>query len=153
MNANIALTISEVFEGLAPGTLEDFKALGKKGWYPAGTILFGAGEPCFGIFWVSSGQVSVSVFDDSGPCAIAHVAQPGEVLGLKAALCGEAYGSTARTEGPSEVIFMSRDHFSSFLFSHGDAAFRIVQQLSNRLGLALDQLRSASTANPPKPPN
>lgn len=153
MNANVALTIDEVFEGLAPETLRDFEALGHKSWYPPDAILFGAGEPCSGIFWVSSGRVNVSVSDGSGPYAISHVAQPGELLGLRAALCGEAYAMAARTEGPSEVIFVSRDDLSAFLSSHADAAFRIVQQLSNRLGLALDQLRAAQTANPPKPPN
>lgn len=153
MNANIALTIDEVFEGLAPKTLRDFEALGQKSWYPPGEILFAAGEPCSGIFWVASGQMSVTISDGFGPCAISHVAQPGELLGLKAALCGEAYAMTARTEGPSEVIFVSRDQLSAFSCCHADAAFRIVQQLSHRLGYALDQLRSASTASSPKPPN
>lgn len=153
MNANIALTIDEVFEGLAPETLGDFEALGQKSWYPPNTILFGAGEPCCGIFWVSSGQVSVTVSDGSGPCAISHLARAGELLGLKATLCGEAYAMTARTESLSEVIFMSRGHLSAFLSCHADAAFHIVQQLSYRLGHALNQLRLASTASPPKPPN
>lgn len=153
MNAYVALTIDEVFDSLALKTLMDFEALGQKSSYPSGTILFGAGEPCSGIFWVSSGQVSVSVCDGLGQYVMSHIAQPGELLGLKAALCCEAYGATARTESPSDVSFMSRDDFSAFISSHPDAAFRIVQQLSNRLGLALDQLRSASNAKPQKPPN
>lgn len=153
MNANIALTIGDIFEGLAPGTLRDFEGLGQRRWYPPGTILFDAGQRCSGIFWVASGQVSVFVSDGFNERAISHVAQPGELLGLKAALCGEEHAMTARTEGPSEVVFVSRDHLSVFLCGHADAAFRIVQQLSNRLGLALDELRALTAINPPKPPN
>ena len=153
MNANIGLTVSEIFEGLAPETLRDFEALGDKGWYPPGTILFGAGEPCSGVFWVSFGQVSVTVSDSFGRCVLSHFARPGEILRLKAALCGEACGTTARTEGSCEMTFVSRDDFSAFLSSHADAAFRVVQRLSTQVGLAHDQLCSVSTFNPPKPPN
>lgn len=153
MNANIALTIGDIFEGLAPRTLKDFEALGHRRWYPPGTILFDAGQRCSGVFWVASGQVSVSVSASLNEHSISHVARPGELLGLKAALCGEEHAMTARTEAPCEVIFVSRDHLSVFLCSHADAAFRIVQQLSHRLGLALDELRALAAINPPKPPN
>jgi CRP/FNR family transcriptional regulator, polysaccharide utilization system transcription regulator len=153
VNTYAGLTMGEVFDGLMPDTLKDFQSLGHSVSHPPGTILFAAGEACTGVFCVSSGEVSVSAYDDYGRCLISHVARPGELLGLKAALCGEAYGITARTESPSEVIFVSRDHLSAFLSSHADAAFRIVQRLSERLGIALDQLRSASTVNLPKPPN
>jgi CRP-like cAMP-binding protein len=153
MNANIGLTVGEIFGGLAPEALKDFEALGHKSWYPPGTILFGAGEPCSGVFWLSFGQVSVTVSDSFGRCVISHVARPGEILGLKAVLCGEACGTTARTESACEMTFVSRDDLSAFLSSHADAAFRIVQRLSTQVGIALDQLRSVSTSNPPKPPN
>jgi len=149
VNANSSLTLGEIFEGLAPKTRRDFEALGHKSCYPPGTILFGAGEACDSICWIVSGEVSVSVRDGFGRCVMSHVAEPGEILGLKAALCGEAHGTTARTEGPCEMTCVSRDDFSAFLSSHPDAAFSIVQQISTRLGIALDQLRSI----PPKPPN
>lgn len=153
MNANTSLTVSEIFGGLAPETLKDFEALGDKSWYAPGTVLFDADEACSGVFWVCFGQVSVTVSDSFGRCVVSHVAQPGEILGLKAVLCGETCGIMARTEGPCEVRFVSRDNLSAFLSSHADAAFRIVQRLSDRLGLALDQLRLASTDNRQKPPN
>ncbi len=153
MTTDAGLIVGEIFERLAPETLRDFEALGHKSWYSPGMILFGADEPCSGVFWVSFGQVSVNVSDSFGRCVMSYVAQPGEILGLKAALCGEACGITAQTEGPCEMVFVSRADLSAFLSSHPDAAFRIVQQLSAQLGLALDQLRSASTSNPPKPPN
>jgi CRP/FNR family transcriptional regulator, polysaccharide utilization system transcription regulator len=150
VNANIALTVREVFDGLARQTLTDFEALGQKSWYPPGVILFEAGEPCSSILRVYSGQVSLSVSGCLGDAAKLHIAQPGELIGLKAVLCGEAYAATARTEGPCEVIVTSRDEFSAFVLTHADAAFRIVSRLSHHLGIALDQLRCASTIDLPE---
>lgn len=153
MNTSSSLTVGEMLEGLARETLLDFEALCHKGFYPPGATLFAAGEACSGIFWVISGQVSVSVSDGSSPSTISHLAQAGEILGLKAALCDEAYGTTARAEGPSEVTFVNRADFSDFLRRNSHATFLIVQRLSDRLGIALDQLRSALTSSPSQRPN
>jgi CRP/FNR family transcriptional regulator, dissimilatory nitrate respiration regulator len=153
MEPPAGLTVGELFEGLCRDTSKEFEALVQKCSHPGGTTLFSKGEPCRGIFWVLSGLVSVSVSSDSGSSMILYMARPGELLGLKEALCAEAYGTTARTEGPCEVNFVNRADFSTFFSSHPDAAFRIVQQLSERMGVALHQLRSASSINGAKRPN
>jgi CRP-like cAMP-binding protein len=153
VHSHSGLTVAEVFAGLAPRTLQDFEALGQKGTYPPGATLFDIGETCNGVFWVSSGQVRLSVSDPLGQRVMSHVAQPGELLGLKAALCGELHEATARTEGPSEVNFLSRDSLSGFLSSHPDATFRIVQRLSDRLSVAMDQFRLVCGFSFPKPLN
>lgn len=153
MNGHFPLTIGDILEGIAPEARGEFEALEQRSSYPPGTVLFRAGQPCWGIFWVNSGRVRVSVFDPFAQCNTSHVARPGELLDLKAALCGEAHSMTARTESPSEVIFMSREHFSAFLCSHGDAAFQIVQRLSHRLALTMGQLRALTASNLLKPTN
>jgi CRP/FNR family transcriptional regulator, dissimilatory nitrate respiration regulator len=153
MDTDAGLTVDEIFEDLSPETLLDFELLVHMCHHPGGTTLFGKGEPCRGIFWVSSGQVSVSVSAEPGSFAILYIARPGELLGLKEALCAEAYETTAWTEGPCEVNFVNRADFSGFLSRHPDAAFCIVQQLSHRVGLALDQVRSVSSLDPAKRPN
>jgi CRP-like cAMP-binding protein len=150
MEPPVGLTVSELFEGLSRDTSQDFEALVRKRSHPGGTILFGKGEPCRGIFWVLSGLLSVS---DLGPSIMSCMARPGELLGLREALCAEAYGTTARTRGPCEVNFVSRADFLKFFSSHSDAAFRIVQQLSEHTGIVLNQLRSASRIDGAKRPN
>jgi CRP-like cAMP-binding protein len=147
------LTVDEIFEGLSPKTVQDFRALGRKVSYPSGTTLIAAGKACTGVFWLSSGQVRVSFWDNHGAGVVSRIAKAGEILGLKAALCDEPYGITARTEKGSEGIFVSRDRLSEFLSNHADVAFRIVQQLSDRVGVALDQLRSVPGLIPRRLPN
>jgi CRP-like cAMP-binding protein len=153
MDTYNGLTIGELFEGLPPETLREFRALGHRSFYPPDTTLFAFGEACVGVFWVISGDVRVSIFDLAGRCIMSRVAHAGEILGLRAALCGEAYGITARAEGHSEVGFVNRDDFSRFLSNQPEVTFRIVERLSDRLGFALDLLRSSSTASHPKRPN
>lgn len=152
MEPPAGLTVGEIFANLSRDTSRDFEALVQKCSHPGGTTLFGRGEPCRGVFWVLSGLVSVSETTELGP-SILYMARPGELLGLKEALCAEAYGTTTRTEGPCEVNFVNRADFSTFFSSHPDAAFRIVQQLSERMGIALNQLRSASCIDGAKRPN
>ncbi len=147
MGDNTDLTICEIFEGLSPETLKDFQALGRKEKYADGKMLFGTGEPCSGVYWVSSGRVDVSVSDDFGRRLQGRVARRGELLGLKAMLCDEAYAATAQSDGPSEVTFVTRSKVSAFLSAHPDATFSIVEQLSHRLGIAFDQLRLLSDLN------
>lgn len=153
VNTPGSLTMGEIFADLAPETLEDFRALGQKGSYSAGATLFKTGEVCSGVFWIYSGQVRVSVSDTLDQSAVSHIALPGELLGLQSALCGEPHEATARAEGPTEVNFLSRDSLSKFLFSHPDAAFRIVERLSDRLRIAMEQFRFFSRFTPLRPLN
>jgi CRP-like cAMP-binding protein len=153
VDASVGLTISDIFEGLAPETLRDFESLGRKQSYPRGASLFATGDVCTGIFWLSRGGVNIAAHDNRGRCRISRVAHVGELLGLKAAICNEPHGNTARSERPSEVNFVSRADFSSFLARHPDAAFRIVQELSHRIDVTLDRLRSIASSPQSKPPN
>jgi CRP/FNR family cyclic AMP-dependent transcriptional regulator len=140
VKGKISLSLGEIFEGLAPAAFEEFQLLGERRAYPRGSILFRIGDTCAGIFWIVSGRVRTST---GGAEGISQLAQPGEILGLKEALCGEAYSLSAETDGPAEVSFVSLEDLSAFLAGHPDAAFRIVQRLSGYLGLILEHLRSA----------
>lgn len=147
VSGRFPLTVGEILEGLTPETLIEFKALEQRSSYPPDTLLFGVGQPCFGFFWVASGRVVVSMPDDFSESTISHVAQTGELLDLKAALCGDIHSMTARTESPSEVVFVSREHLTAFLCGHADAAFQIVQRLSHRLALTMGELRALTATN------
>ncbi len=146
MKAKVSLSLAEICEGLSPATCEEFQLLGKRRAYPRGFTLFRTGESCAGIFWIVSGRVRTST---GGAENISQLAQPGEILGLKEALCGEAYSLSAETNGPAEVSFVSLEDLSVFLAGHPDAAFRIVQRLSGYLGLILEHLRSALRRSSP----
>jgi CRP-like cAMP-binding protein len=140
VRAKVSLSLAEICEGLSPATCEEFQLLGKRRAYPRGFTLFRTGESCAGVFWIVSGRVRTST---GGAEGISQLAQPGEILGLKEALCGEAYSLSA------EVSFVSLEDLSAFLAGHPDAAFRIVQRLSGYLGLILEHLRSALRRSSP----
>ena len=147
MNVDPGLRIAEILDGLPAGTLRDFQSLTHPGWYPPGAVLFSAGDACAGVFWASSGQVNVSALDHYAQQVTSHIAEPGEILGLKAALCSEAYGATAWTKEPCEVNFIALNDLSAFLSTHPDAVFRIVERLSDRLHLTIGQFRLISSSH------
>jgi CRP-like cAMP-binding protein len=153
MITDTCLTVGEIFEGLRPETLRTFEALGDASWYPPGALVFATGGPRDGIFWVSSGQLSVSELSDDDRWVASRIAGSGEILGLEAALSNRAYAARARAEEPSEVMFMGQNRLLAFLSSHPEVAFRIVQRLSDRLHVTMDQFRLIPHSNPPKLPS
>src|SRR5664279_719894 len=56
--------------------------------HPAGAILFGEGQTCRGIYILCKGRVKLATSSNQGHTLILKIAQPGEVLGLNAAVSG-----------------------------------------------------------------
>jgi CRP/FNR family transcriptional regulator len=69
--------------------------------YPRGTILFREGDQCGAIYVLCSGKIKVSVTSREGRTMILRIANGGDVLGMSAALNGEAFEVTAEALEPS----------------------------------------------------
>ena len=89
--------------------------------YPAGATLFAEGQVCRGIYILCKGRVKLSASSRAGQTLIFKIAQPGEVLGLNAAVSGIPHETTAETGQPCQLNFVKRDDFLKFLTQHGDA--------------------------------
>jgi len=97
--------------------------------YPKSAVLFVEGQPVRGIFVLSSGQVKLSICSRDGKVVILKIAQPGELLGLHAALSGKPYEVTAEVTEQAEVTFVPRSLFAHFLQMNGEAFMRIAKLL------------------------
>ena len=64
---------------------------------PRNTVLFREGQPAKGVFVLCEGRAKLSVCSESGKRLTLHIAVPGEVLGLSAALSGGPYEVSRRT--------------------------------------------------------
>ena len=84
---------------------------------PAGATLFVEGQACRGIYILCKGRVKISATSSDGQTLIFKIAQPGEVLGLNAAVSGTVHQTTAETGQPCQLNFVKRDDFSKFLRS------------------------------------
>ncbi|MGE0407480.1 MAG: Crp/Fnr family transcriptional regulator [Candidatus Korobacteraceae bacterium] len=110
--------------------------------YPKGALLFLEGQAPRGIFVLCAGRAKLSTSSADGKTLILRIAQPGEVLGLSAAISGKPYEVTVEILEPAQANFVSRDHLLDFLRQHGEVAVRVAQELSNNYHSAYQEIRS-----------
>ena len=118
--------------------------------YPAGATLFVEGQACRGIYILCKGRVKLSATSKGGQTLILKIAQPGEVLGLNAAVSGMAHETTAETGQPCQLNFVKRADFLKFLTEHGDACLHAAIHLSRECQQAYQHLRSFVTTSAPE---
>ncbi len=133
----------QILSALARADAQDFQALRHRVVYPKGEKLFVEGAQPSGVFVLSDGGVRLSISNADGNVLISRKALPGEVLGLSAIVSGMPYQMTAQTTASSDLGFIRRDDFLRFLREHSDAAFRVVELLSDNLNEAPVRARRA----------
>lgn len=109
--------------------------------YSKGALLFVEGQEARGVYLLCAGRVKLSTSSGEARVLITQIAEPGEILGLNAALSGDAYEVTAETLEPSQITFVNSEHFLRFLDEHGGAALRAARQMSVNYRAAFEQAR------------
>jgi len=110
--------------------------------YPKGATLFVEGQDARGVYVLCSGQVKLSTSALDGKTLIIKIAEPGDVLGLPAAISGKPYEVTAQVLMPTQANFIARSDFLNFLREHGDAALRVAQEMSQTYHSAFAEMRT-----------
>lgn len=130
-----------LFCNLPQAALQHLSEITSVSSYPKGATLFVEEQSPRGVFIVCAGRVKLSTSSADGKTLILRVADPGEVLGLAAAVSGKPYHATAEALEPSQVNFIPKTEFLLFLSQHGEAAMRVAQQLSENYQTALIEMR------------
>lgn len=125
---------------LPPLALTALRAIQTVQVYPKGSEFFLEGQSPQGIYIVYAGRVELSIADNLGRKMVLGSALPGEILGLSAVLSGKYYEETASAAVPSQTGFVKCKDFLRFLSNHPEAAFWVVQLLSDRVTTTLEQL-------------
>jgi CRP/FNR family cyclic AMP-dependent transcriptional regulator len=107
---------------------------------PKGFQFFLEGQAPAGIYVLYAGRVELSVTDAHGRQMVLGTAMPGDILGLSAALSGKYYEETAVASATCQTGFVKCQDFLHFLGHYPEAAFWVVQLLSDRVTTTLDQL-------------
>src|SRR5687768_4094305 len=92
--------------------------------YPKGAFIFFEGQESRGVHLLCAGRVKLSTSTGDARVLITQIAAPGEILGLNAALSGDAYEVTAEAVEPCQLTFINREQFLRLLDEHGGAALR-----------------------------
>jgi CRP/FNR family cyclic AMP-dependent transcriptional regulator len=127
---------------LTDAAAKELQSITSSVFYPAGTRLFLENEPARGIFLLCSGKVKLSVSSKGGKTLILQLAHPGEILGLSATMSGIPYEVSAETLYPSQVSFIRREDFVSFIGRFPEAYQTVIRQLNSQYANACEQLRT-----------
>jgi CRP/FNR family transcriptional regulator len=110
--------------------------------YPKGATLFVEGQKPRGVFILCNGRVKLSTSSADGKTLILRVPERGEILGLAATISGQPYQASAEVLEPAQANFIARNDFLEFLKTHGEAALRVAQELSENYHLAIAEMRT-----------
>ncbi len=127
---------------LPPVALTALQAIQSTKVYPKGSEFFLEGQSPTGIYILYSGRAEMSVTDNEGRKMMLGMALPGDVLGLSAVVSGKHHAKTAVAAMPSQAGFIKSKDFLHFLEHHSEAAFWVVQLLSDRVITTLEQISS-----------
>lgn len=130
------------FCNLTPEGLRAFEAVKFTTAYPAGSMLFVEGQPPRGVYLLCRGRAKLTMTSSEGKTLILRIINPGELMGLHAAVSGTPFQATAETLEPCQVNFVKREDFLRFLRDHGEASVHAAMQLSDNYQIACDQVRS-----------
>jgi CRP/FNR family transcriptional regulator len=131
-----------LFCNLPPPALKHLESITAAATYPKGATLFVEGQKPRGVFILCNGRVKLSTSSADGKTLILRVPEKGEILGLAATVSGQPYQASAEVLEPAQANFIARNDFLDFLKTHGEAALRVAQQLSENYHLAIGEMRT-----------
>lgn len=131
-----------LFCDLPPKAVQRLDEITMAASYPKGATLFVQDQAARGVFILCTGRVKLSTSYPDGKTLILKIAEPGDILGLSAAVSGKPYKASADVLEPAQANFIARGDFLSFLREYGEAALRVAQELSEKYQAALDELKN-----------
>jgi CRP/FNR family cyclic AMP-dependent transcriptional regulator len=130
------------FKSLSAESLSDFQSLELISSHGPAKTLFSEKQMPSSILVLLEGEVKLSINSSDGKRLILRIAQPGEILGLTAALSGSPYEMTAETLHPCKIASLRRQDFLAFLIRNPGAYQSVVSELSVDYNRACEQLRT-----------
>ena len=135
------------FCNMAAEPMEALDSMKFTGAYPKGALLFVEGEQPRGVFVLCRGRAKLTTTSTEGRTLIVKIVEPGEILGVSAAILGRPYEVSAETLEASQVSFIRREDFLRFLNAYTEACMHTAQQLSEKYESAQREIRSLGLAH------
>src|SRR3954467_342864 len=99
----------------------------------ADEVLFVAGDPGDGCYWVEQGLLKVSMISPSGAERILAIVGPGGIVGELSTIDGLPRSASVAAVRDAELTFVSRAHFQAFAEGHPRVYKDLVALLASRL--------------------
>lgn len=109
--------------------------------YPRGSVLFAEGQQSRGMYVLSEGRAKVSIGSAEGKTLVLRIAQPGDLLGVNAAITGEPYNATVETIERCRIEFISSRDLLNLLERDKQACLSVARALGHTLSRIVDHSR------------
>lgn len=129
-----------VFCDLSHDHLAEIDAAKTSNRYQSRQIIFYEGNQPYGLYCINSGKIKIYKMDANGHQQIVRLAGPGDIMGYRCLLAGEAYSATAETIEEATVCFFDKKTFFHVLETHPTTAFNVMTRLAVDLGYAENQM-------------
>ena len=110
--------------------------------YPKGSMVIREGEEAVSLYVISSGSVKVFMDNDEGKEIILNTQGPGEHFGELALIDDQPRSASVMTLEPSKFLIITKQQFRESLAHNPDLAISIIRQLSERVRLLSDNVKS-----------
>jgi CRP/FNR family transcriptional regulator len=130
-----------LFCNLSAAAVKSLQSIKSTSTYPKGAMLFVEGQESRGAFILCRGKGKLYTSSSEGRTIILRIAVPGEVLGLTATIANKPYEATVELLEPSQVNFLPKEEFLTFLGRHSDASMHVAKQLSSNCAGAYEEIR------------
>ena len=110
--------------------------------YKKGQTLFVQGNPPFGIYCVSKGNIKVTQVGEDGKEAIVRIATAGDVLGHRSIFTDQFYHATATAIEDTQVCFIDKKYIVKLVQEHPSVACNLIGKLGRDLGAAEHRISS-----------
>lgn len=113
--------------------------------FAAGEALFSQGDPCRGVYYLSTGTIGIRRLDPHGNSVLLHLAYPGDTIGYRAFLNGGEHKTSAEALGPCIACFLDSRTLAQILKRNPALGLRFQQRTNVELELAHDALVQNAT--------
>jgi CRP-like cAMP-binding protein len=111
--------------------------------YKKGQTLFVQGNPVFGIYCVSSGNVKLTQMGSDGKDSILRICKPGDVIGHRSIFSKQKLHATATAIEDAVVCFIEKKSIIDLVQKYPSLSLELLNRLSTELGASEDRLASA----------
>jgi thioredoxin reductase (NADPH) len=126
----------QMFPSLSPAEIKRLCRFGQARTYGSGETIVKAGDVAPGLILILSGEVEISVGDQSGRRQLVVMHGPGNFMGELAQLSGRPSLTDAQARGPLEVLVIPPDRLRALLVAEAELGERIMRALIlRRVGL------------------
>ncbi|MFZ9001551.1 MAG: Crp/Fnr family transcriptional regulator [Bacteriovoracaceae bacterium] len=115
--------------------------------YKKGQNLFIEGNPTYGLYCISKGNIKISRMGENGKESIVRIATDGDVIGHRSIFSESNFSATATAMEDTHVCFLDKKYIVDLVREKPEVASRLIEKLSRDLGASERKVASFSSKN------